>query len=430
MKNSTTTRAESFLRENGLHADCYDFDMESGRFVAQMEAGLSGTKSSMLMAPTYLRASVAALTNGEVIALDAGGTNLRVALIRFRDGLPEMVYQETYPIPGVKTAITNADFFDRIVAYATPILGCVDRVGLCFSFPSVILPNRDARILQFNKELRVSGSAGALISTSFNAALARVGRAPKQVTVLNDTAAALLGELAVLREEAFASHIGLIYGTGLNLCYSERIERIAAIDLALPSGMDTMLVNTECGGYDGFEQSICDLAVDTASADPRKYRFEKMVSGAYFGSVALEVVRLAARDGLFGLETTENLLALGKLSSEDVSSFLETPTWGEPLASRCLTACDREMLHAVLDGFCDRSAKLIAIAVTSVMRKDGMYAQTPTILVAEGSSFKKGHRFRERFEGMLREHSSALRYRLVSAEGHTLIGAAAAACIE
>jgi hexokinase len=429
----TTKRAEAFLRENGLHADCYEFEAEVARFAAQMEIGLHGDAASMLMAPAYLDVSAAARANGEVIAIDAGGTNLRIALVQFsEDGPPEIAYIEKYPVPGAKTAITNADFFDCLVAYAAPIIGRSDHIGLCFSFPCVILPDRDARILKYNKELRVGGAEGALISTSLNAALARAGKAPMQVTVLNDTAAALLGELTVLREGTFSGHVGLIYGTGLNLCYSERVERIAKVDPAiLPAGTETMLVNTECGGYDGFARSACDLAVDAASANPGEHRFEKMTGGAYFGPVALEALRLAARKGLFGSETAENLLVLGSLSAAAVSGFMETvdakTPGGGPLAGRCRTPGDKEMLYAVLDGLYNRSAKLLAVAATAVMRRSGgMCAQTPVILVAEGSSFQKGHRFHERFEGMLRWGGGSPRYRLILAEGRTLIGAAVA----
>ncbi|MDR1815762.1 MAG: hypothetical protein LBR00_03635, partial [Clostridiales Family XIII bacterium] len=197
------------MRENGLHADCFDFQTEVRRFMAEMDAGLCGGASTLQMAPTYLDTSADLPEDGDVVAVDAGGTNLRVALVRFRAGRPpEIVAKEKAPVPGSGIPVTLDEFFDRVVEQAGALLDEGDRLGMCFSFPSEILPDKDARILLFNKELRVAGAEGALIGPSLNAALARAGKGPRRVTVLNDTAAALLGELAMQQKRAYAGHIG------------------------------------------------------------------------------------------------------------------------------------------------------------------------------------------------------------------------------
>ncbi|MDR3304593.1 MAG: hypothetical protein LBS85_00970 [Clostridiales Family XIII bacterium] len=437
MKDGTAERAEAFLIQNGLHESCVDFDAQAARFAGQMDAGLRGDVSSLQMAPTYLDAGARARGAGSAIAIDAGGTNLRIALTEFGpEGIPELVYQEKYPTPGSEEAIAKDGFFDSLVRYMGPILDKSDRIGLCFSFPSEILPDRGARILNFNKELRVSGAAGALIRPELSTALRRAGKQPKRVTVLNDTAAALLGELAVMPSQRYSGYVGLIYGTGLNICYREAIANIAKLgrppgpaDIADTALAAHMLINTECGGYDGFEQSACDRAIDLSSVNPGDHIFEKMMSGAYYGAFVSECLRHAANSGFFETGLPERVRGLGALTAADAAVFMESPAGGNLLAGLCRTNEDRMALTALLDGLYDRAAKMLAAAAFAVMRRSGGGTPgAPVCLVTEGSSFKKAYRFRERFESMLHRFAGGgLYYELIAAENHTLFGAASAA---
>ncbi len=55
----------------------------SGTFTYEMIKGLEGRESSLRMIPTYIEAENDFLTDVPVLAIDAGGTNFRAALIRF-----------------------------------------------------------------------------------------------------------------------------------------------------------------------------------------------------------------------------------------------------------------------------------------------------------------------------------------------------------
>jgi hexokinase len=136
------------------------------------------------------------------------------------------------------------------------------------------------------------------------------------------------------------------------------------------------------------------------------------------------VAKLAADAGLFTEAFAERVRARQDLSAADVSEFMRKFADGDAAARR---DADRRMLFDLYDGLCDRAAKLVAIAVAAAMWQSGGCELEPVFLVAEGSSFKKGHRFRERFERMLAEGAGAgFAYDLVLAENHTLIGAAVA----
>jgi len=417
-------RADAFLLENGLHADGYDFAQEVERFRAEMRRGLRGEASSLRMLPTYVDVSAPYPPAGDVLAIDVGGTNLRVALVRFRAGRPpEIVSKDKCPVPGSQEAVTLEGFFDRIVGFAKPLWEASATVGLCFSFPHESLPDLDARILCINKELRVGGAEGRRVVHALNDAFGRVGVPAKRVAVLNDSSAALLGELAVQEGKDYGGYIGLIYGTGLNFCYSERTADI----VKLGGDAGQMLVNTEAGGYAGFRQSVCDRAVDEASAVPGAYAFEKMASGAYFGTMALHVLKHAAAQGLFSPEASHRIASTPDLTAAEVTTFLNRQKGTFLFLS--LSESDDAVARALLDGLYGRAAKLVAIAVTAAMLESGGgSADTPIFLSCEGSSFRMGFHFRERFEAAIRKGAGgSVFYDLILAENHTLIGAAVAA---
>ncbi|MCL2493960.1 MAG: hypothetical protein FWF33_07985 [Clostridiales bacterium] len=408
MADLTENRIEAFLREQELLADGYDFREEVRRFSDEMERGLRGGPSSLKMLPAYLDAAEAPDKSADVLAIDAGGTNLRAALVRFRAGQkPEILTQDNTKIPGAAEPIPASGFFDEVAACAAPFAEGTDRVGFCFSYPSVTLPNLDARILYFAKEVEVEGAEGLLVGESLNAAFLRKGFAKKRMTVLNDTVAALLGTLAAgegLRQE-YGGYLGLVFGTGMNYCYREPSSR--------------MLINTESGGYAGFRRGPCDLVLDGASADPGAQRLEKMVSGAYFGELTLRVLKAAAEEGLFEAETTARIRATGELRAADIAACVDRFA-GDG-------AADRQAVRRLIDALYDRAAKLLAICAAAMMTRGGDAApETTRLLVCEGSSFRYGDRFRERFERAL-SAGGAPPYELVTPDGVTLIGAAAAA---
>ncbi|MCL2111657.1 MAG: hypothetical protein FWH32_05355 [Clostridiales bacterium] len=408
-------KAEKFLIENGLHESCYDFEAYADGFAADMEAGLSGRDSSLMMLPSYLGVTPKAPPDGSAIAIDAGGTNLRVALVGFAPGAaPAVSKYEKRRIPGTDGIVSCERFFDLIVEYIGDMTETSNEVGFCFSFPSEIGADRDGKIVGFNKEVKVRGSEGASIGGELNAALARAGKDPVKVTVLNDTVAALVGAVFAGGLYGMGGYIGLIYGTGINICYYDAEKG--------------MLINTEAGCYDGFRQSGCDTEIDAESDRPRDHMFEKMVSGAYFSTIALKAACLAATEGLFGAGTCKAVAGLSSLDAVSVDEFMRADgnaRLGTGLGQLCVTEEDAETLHEIFDGLYERAAKLVAIAMTAVLRKSGATEGSPALIVAEGSAFIKGYKFRERFERWIASYVCDGAYELVLADDDVVIGAAA-----
>ena len=81
-----------------------------------MDAGLAGGKSSLAMIPAYVDADRAVKTDTPINVLDAGGTNLRVATVRFdKAGKAKIEGLRKCAMPGTDgTSLSAEAFFDRI----------------------------------------------------------------------------------------------------------------------------------------------------------------------------------------------------------------------------------------------------------------------------------------------------------------------------
>lgn len=421
------TTAE-FLQENGLTPGKLDFQHWVGEFQREMAAGLAGEKSSLRMIPTYLSAQNLAPGHEPVIVLDAGGTNLRIALMEFTDEGPKAGYFNTVPMLGTQGPLTIGEFYDRLAELVAPIADRSGRIGFCFSFPCQILPDLDGLILHFDKEVNISGAEGSILGVGLRAALEKLGkRHDHKVAVINDTVAAMLG--AISQNLGDARSMGFILGTGTNICASFPVDSIGKLPAVQREKGGTMVVNLESGGFDALERSAVDLAFDATLADPGTQVLEKLISGAYQGPMALAYLRSAAIEGLFSPAGTEGLTALPALSAKDISDFLNGGT-DNPLAF--LNAEDKAVTLDILDGFFRRAAMLTAATLAAVLDVCGDAGDpaNPVAIAAEGTTFYKCpllHKYLLEDMETLVAQGMGLYSKFVQGENPNLTGAALAA---
>jgi hexokinase len=420
----------------GLAADATEMREYVANFDAEMQRGLCGADSSLRMLPTYLDPLAIAETAplGRVVAIDAGGTNLRVALVDVgRDGAKDILYRESHPIPGLKQELSAREFFDRIAACLEPVIAESDRIGFCFSYPTVSLPNGDARILTFTKEIHVRDAGGLLIGDALREALKDRGLpSDKRVAVLNDAAAAQLGAARDAgARERHGVHVGLIFGAGVNACYAERNENIRK-DEVLREKPGATIINTEAGGYNGFPEAEADRRSIGATVDPERHRFEKMSSGAYQCDNLLEWIRLAAHRGLFSEGFSMRLKGLKQIPVGEADGFYAAPREGGALAGLCTNVADAAKLRLLIEAFFDRIAFMLAVMLTAISaraRNTARDADVPVRISAEGASFYGETLLREKLERHMESARAqfGLSHRFVRVEHATIRGAAIAA---
>ena len=284
-------------------------------FRQDLQLGLRDVElSSMRMLKSYVGLPSGKET-GDYLALDFGGTNIRVFRIRLDgDGKYEITKRVGRPliVPGEYDYIckdaTAEQMFDFIAELIDEAIDG-DRskkfyLGHTFSFPSTQDNIYNARLIIWTKEFATQGVEGEVANDLLVEALKRRGADNVEpVAVLNDTVAVLLSA-AYKTPDTF---IGSIYATGHNTCYLE-----PSIHDPNCFGSGGMILNLECGNFSKLIPNRFDKEYDEGSEKPGEQRFEKMVSGRYMGE-------------LFGMAIAELLGEKGKkygFTSVDMSMIM------------------------------------------------------------------------------------------------------------
>ena len=406
-----------FLKRNGMHADAIDPAQGIESYRKAMQAGLQGEPSSLMMLPAYINPAADVPADTPVAVLDAGGTNLRVALVTFTKDGPKVLTDRRLPMPGTCGALTWEEFLEELVDVLLPIAKQTDRLGFCFSFPARITPETDGEVINFNKEVQISGASGKLVCRELASLLNdSYGCHITHTVLLNDTVATLMGGFAQADRSLYDTYLGFILGTGMNCCYVDPVKH--------------MIINMEAGGYDGFPRGTYDLEIDNASTNPGDHQIEKMVSGGYLGEVIGAALRGAAREGLFTERCAGNILGLPVFDMAAVSAFLADESG--ILSDACVEEADRIRMRTLVETCVDRAAKMVAVMLTAILEHADAGREKPACIVAEGSTFWKCEAYRSRIEAYLNEFAAerGRKYAFISANSANLLGAGAAALIK
>ena len=254
-----------------------DLRREVARVEAAIAGGLRGEPSPFLLLPSFLGLP-SGREEGEFLALDFGGSNLRLARITLRRGFIGQSDAREWPLKELAAASgyeADALFFNiakKIDAFAGR-QGAF--LGHTFSYPAVQSGINDARMKSWTKETHFSGGENIDINGRLRRKLILLGRDDVvPAAVLNDTTAVLL---AAAYQSGGKNVAGSICGTGHNSCYYEPDRK--------------MSLNLEAGNFAPACRNPFDLELDSRSAEPGAQLLEKMTAGDYLAKLA----SLAAR---------------------------------------------------------------------------------------------------------------------------------------
>jgi hexokinase len=285
----------------------------AARFKTDLENGLAGKPSSLKLLKSHLRLSSGA-ESGNYLALDFGGTNVRVAHVSL-DGRRGYTLLDSRRVrlrearkDGRILDLTAKEtdgeaLFDYIAQEIIPVAQQMKTslpgqafipLGHTFSFPYASNHAGEARLIAWTKEIATSGVVGQDINRLLKDALARQNASDIRPTaVLNDTTATLLSG-SYLRPGCV---VGSIMGTGHNTCYMQP---------------GTGILNLESGNFDGAFETVYDQYLDQTSEQPKTQLLEKKTSGHYLG----EIIRSAFVDLAAPSQRSE---AARWLESDDLS---------------------------------------------------------------------------------------------------------------
>ena len=378
---------EAFLKDGGfVPAGETDRQALLGAFLSDMEKGLRGEPSSLMMIPTYVGVDGKIPAGAKAAVLDAGGTNFRGGIVSIP---PKIEERRNQPMPGTKGPVDVEAFYAPFAEELKRLegLATVEKAGWCFSYAAEATPDLDARLLHWTKNIEAPEIVGQYVGRELRA---RSG--VKAIAVVNDTVATLLAAKAVEGDNTYSSYIGFILGTGTNTAYVERNANITKVPGLDPDG--SMIINAESGSFDKAPHSAFDAAADAKSGNPGLGLLEKKIAGAYLGPLGLEIYKAAAKEGMFSAKAAAAVLGLGALETMDFDNFCASyakPGRTNPLDAAFADPDDAKIARRLGLPVFERAAVLTAVQLAAFVIKSGggTDATAPVAINADGSTYYK-----------------------------------------
>jgi hexokinase len=357
---------------------------------------------------------------GDFLALDFGGTNLRVVMVHLLGNCKLETEQAFYKLPhGMRTTKDRNELFQFMADCIEKFL--VDKhpsgipkdtvfpLGFTFSYPAS-QTRIDSGVLQrWTKGFDIPGVEGEdvvpLLMEKLNAKNVPV----KVVALINDTCGALVAS----RYADPKTEMGCIFGTGVNGSYYEVASNIKKFAGKLPKDIkpdSPMLINCEYGSFDNLHKVIprtqYDLTIDEMSPRPGQQTFEKATAGFYLGDLLRLVLLKYQKEGVIfknaGDETTM-ILNTDHCIDSSFLSFLEADESSDLSIARALfdehfkysnpSFEDLYFAKEVSKFIGTRAARLSICGIGAACKKRGY---TDCHVAADGSLFMKYTHFPER----------------------------------
>ncbi|KAF2097188.1 hexokinase [Rhizodiscina lignyota] len=295
-------------------------------FVKQLNDGLKRDGAPMCQIPSYVTNLPNGTETGVCLAVDLGGTNLRVCSVRLHGDSTYSLTQSKTAIPrNLMTGTSYKDLFRFIavqvrafmekdhqedldawsrIAKDTPLtkeyrLRHFRRLGFTFSFTFDQHALDEGTVLYWTKSFDIPDAIGRDPCAMLQEAMDELNL-PLVVTALtNDTVGTLVAR-SYTAPGTSGTLAGAIFGTGTNGAYVERMANIAKLlnrpEFASYKPDDMMILNTEWGGFDdklvAVPSTIYDASLDRESVNPGEQLFEKQISGMYLGELLRRILLL------------------------------------------------------------------------------------------------------------------------------------------
>lgn len=360
-------------------------------FIGELTKGLTKEGGSIPMNPTWCMGFPTGYETGTFLALDMGGTNLRVCEIRLPEEKGEFdIIQSKYRMPEeLKTGTAEelwgyiADCLQQFIEYHHEGEK-LDKLplGFTFSYPAS-QDYIDHGVLQrWTKGFDIDGVEGKDVVPPFEAALEERGVPIKLTALINDTTGTLIASAYTDSE----MKIGCIFGTGCNAAYMETCGNVPKIaDMKLDPEQE-IAINCEWGAFDNenviLPRTKYDIIVDKDSPRPGQQAFEKMIAGLYLGELFRLVLVDLHEQGTVKIFEGQDISALRKPYSLD-ASFLsdiendpfenlnETHEKLEKELKINASKPELELCRRLAELIGTRSARLSACGVAAICKKKG-----------------------------------------------------------
>jgi hexokinase len=387
----------------------------AGDFRLEMALGLTGAKSSLKMIPAYVD-KPSGEEKGKFIALDLGGTHLRILQLELKGkgrivkrGERKIVLGKKY-IKG--TARGLFDFIARNIKYFVKKEGFVAGqeypLGFTFSFPIKQTGIASGVLVHWTKGFSAQGVVGNDVVGLLNESFKRNGVHNVKVTALvNDT----VGTLVAQSYKDPRCDIGVILGTGTNACYQETLSKICAWK-GPKTKTGKMIVNIEWGNFNKIDSTVYDEALDKRSDNPGYQILEKRVSGMYLGEIARLIMSDLIRKKLLFGGSGISVLGKEKIFKTEYMSRIENDRSAKGTEIQALLKWlgipdsrveDRLLVKKICTLVATRGARISAAVLAGVITKIDPFLSRKHTIAVDGSVYEKHPGFAKNIKTALRE---------------------------
>ncbi|CAO3674941.1 unnamed protein product [Umbelopsis ramanniana] len=374
------------------------------QFTFEMEKGLERHGAKVAMIPSFVTGKPTGMESGTYLAIDLGGTNLRVCKVDLLGNGKVEIQQQKYIVPEALKVGEMRQLCDFIADSVDTFLTEINtdtysetlQLGFTFSFPVNLRTINRGNLMQWTKGYCCTGAIGKDPGLMLQDSFRRKNMKVNVAAIVNDTVGTLMAH--AYRDPS--TFMGIIFGTGTNAAYFEKMDNIIKWEDDITS--DEMVVNMEWGAFDEerrvLPMTIYDNKLDRESINPGTHIYEKMISGMYLGEIVRNMtLSLVDRQLLFNGKSsaemnkqwsfeTSHMSAIEIDTSADLADtqyVLET-VLGIPTT----TLLDREMVKTLCRLVGIRAARLSAAGVAAVMTHCNLLPQEACTAAVDGSVFE------------------------------------------
>ncbi|KAJ2760736.1 hypothetical protein H4S06_001580 [Coemansia sp. BCRC 34490] len=384
-------------------------DEQLGRVIKEfrrrMEEGLAADGKMLKMIPSYVTRRPTGNETGAYFAIDLGGTNLRVLRVELDGKGGAKTEHQKFTLTEEAKSRTLFDFIAQCVETFLDDRNLrptghqsVIQMGFTFSYPVDQTSINSGTLIQWTKGLNVPGCVGRDVVRLLQDALLRLGLRVKVVALVNDS----VGTLLSAAYSNPPSQMGIIFGTGTNAAFYEKVDSLTKWKGPSPASGE-MVLSIEWGAFDSDEFGCLpytqhDIKLDRKSINPRKQAYEKMISGMYLGEVARNVLLWMTDQRLFlNGRSSEIFNAMWSIDTSYLSSAVvdSSPDLAEiqQLIEKTMnvpdsTIIDRQIFKVVATLVGERSARLSAIGLTATLLKRPDILEHPVNIGIDGSMYE------------------------------------------
>ncbi|KAA1475225.1 hexokinase [Dentipellis sp. KUC8613] len=385
-------------------------------FKDTLELGLEKPGQIVPMIPTYVFGWPTGGETGDFLAVDLGGTNLRVCLVTLQGNGKFEITQSKYRLTEEQKQEDGQKLFDFCAECLKLFIdtnfepgsikdGDLLPLGFTFSYPCTQDKIDHGVLIRWTKGFGAANTEGRDVAEMFRQSLQKQNLPVHLTAIINDTTGTLIASSYVNPR----TKIAVIFGTGCNAAYMERVGDIPKIkNLGIDDDAE-MVINCEWGAFDSFEhehlpRTKYDQTIDEQSNKPGEQAFEKLISGRYLGEILRLVICELIDDGVLFLGQNTYKLEIPYAFDTAFLSLMESDPTEELLMIIGIfshffaletTLAERQFFRALAKLVGRRAARLSSCGIAAIVSRKG-YLEEGCAVGADGSLYNKYPGFAER----------------------------------